>query len=113
MIKKFFALLGLVPGLFLLIIGSYNAGITLLAQFFSDFVDLSNFSLANFFNPFTSAGGSGSFLDSLVAGPGASGGSAIRYWLFMLYALIAAAGFTVINLCWEILTAERKNKKHE
>ena len=101
--KKALALFGLIPGGLLCFIGGYNALITLLDQIFSDFIDFTHFSIANLFNPFTSVGGSGTLLDSIIAGPGASGGSAIRYWLYMIYALIAATGFALIKTCWEEL----------
>lgn len=103
MLKKLAALLGLVPGTILLILGGYNAALTLLAQIFSDFVDFTNFSLVNLFTPYTSVGGSGTFLDTIVAGPGASGGSAIRYWTYLVYGLMAAIGYTTVKTCWEIL----------
>ncbi|CAB4756153.1 unannotated protein [freshwater metagenome] len=108
MLKKLAALLGLIPGALLLLVGGYNAALTLLAQFFSDFIDFSNFSLVYLFTPYTSAGGSGTFLDSIVAGPGASGGSAVRYWTYMIYGLMAAVGYTTIKTCWGIIT-ERSN----
>jgi hypothetical protein len=103
MMKKVLALFGLIPGGLLCFIGGYNALITLLDQIFSDFIDFTNFSIANLFNPFTSVGGSGTFLDSIVAGPGASGGSAVRYWLYMIYGLIAAIGFALVKTCWAAL----------
>ncbi len=101
------AFLGLIPGTALLVLGLYNAGLTLLAQIFSDFMDFRNFSLVNLLTPYTSVGGSGTFLDSIVAGPGASGGSAIRYWTYMVYALVAAVGFVTVQTCWGILTGRR------
>ena len=107
MLKKLVAVLGLIPGTSLLILGGYNAALSLLAQIFSDFVDFTNFSLVNLFTPFTSVGGSGTFLDSIVAGPGASGGSAIRYWTYMVYALMAGIGYTIVKTCWDILTEKR------
>lgn len=107
MLKKLAAVLGLIPGAILLILGGYNAALTLLAQIFSDFVDFTNFSLVNLFTPFTSVGGSGTFLDSVVAGPGASGGSAIRYWTYMVYGLMAAIGYTTVKTCWEILKRKK------
>lgn len=109
MFKKIGALIGLVPGFILLFIGGYNALLTLLAQIFSDFIDFSNFSLVNLFTPFTSVGGSGTFLDSIVAGPGASGGSAIRYWTYMIFGLMAAAGYGIVKICWEILTSKNND----
>ena len=108
MIKKLGALVGLIPGALLLVIGGYNAVLTLLDQIFSDFIDFTNFSLVNLFTPFTSVGGSGTFLDSIVAGPGASGGSAIRYWTYMVYGLMAAVGFTTFKTCWAILNEKQE-----
>ncbi len=107
MLKKVLAFLGLIPGTALLVLGLYNAGLTLLAQIFSDFMDFRNFSLVNLLTPYTSVGGSGTFLDSIVAGPGASGGSAIRYWTYMVYALVATVGFVTVQTCWGILTGRR------
>ena len=102
-IRRIIAVLGILPGALLCLLGGYSAAMTLLDQIFSDFIDLTNFNIINLFNPFTSVGGSGTFLDSLVAGPGASGGSAIRYWLFMAYGLIAAAGYGIVKSCWNEL----------
>jgi hypothetical protein len=103
MLKKLLALIGIVPGSALLLMGGYNAALTLIAQATSDYFDFTNFSLINLFTPYTSVGGSGSFIDSIVAGPGASGGSAIRYWTYMIYALMAAIGYTTVKNCWEII----------
>jgi hypothetical protein len=108
MLKKIAALIGLLPGAILLLIGGYNAVLTLIAQVFSDFIDLTNFSLVYLFTPFTSVGGSGTFIDSIIAGPGASGGSAIRYWTYMVYGLMAVIGYTTVKNCWNILT-EKQN----
>jgi hypothetical protein len=106
MIKKIAAFIGLIPGAVLVLVGGYNALLTLLSQIFSDFIDFTNFSLVNLFTPFTSVGGSGTFLDSIVAGPGASGGSAVRYWTYMAFGLMAAAGYGIIKVCWEVLNAK-------
>jgi phosphotransferase system glucose/maltose/N-acetylglucosamine-specific IIC component len=100
-VKKMLALVGLVPGTLLIFFGAYNALITLLNQIFSDFYDFTNFSLVNLFTPFASLGGSGTFLDYIVAGPGASGGSAVRYWVYMVYALLASVGYAIFNFCWK------------
>jgi hypothetical protein len=108
MIKKVAAFLGMIPGSLLLLFGGYNALLTLLAQIFSDFIDFTNFSLINLFTPYKSVGGSGTFLDSVVAGPGASGGSAIRYWTYMVFAILAAAGYGINKVCWEILNPKNK-----
>lgn len=107
MFKKLVAAIGIVPGGILLFIGGYNAALTLIAQASSDFVDLTNFSLINLFTPYTSVGGSGTVLDSIVAGPGASGGSAIRYWTYMIYGLLAAAGYAIFTNCWAIITGKK------
>lgn len=109
MLKKLMALLGLIPSALLLFVGGYNAALTLLAQIFSDFIDFTNFSLVNLFTPYTSVGGSGTFLDSIVAGPGASGGSAIRYWTYMVYALMAAVGYAGLKTCWEIINNDKRH----
>ena len=106
LLKKALALVGLIPGAALCLFGGYSAVLTLLDQVLSDFIDFTNFNLINLLNPFTSVGGSGTFLDSIVAGPGASGGSAIRYWMYMAYALIAAAGYGIIVTCWRELKIE-------
>ena len=110
MIKKLLAILGLLPGTVLIVIGGYNAALTVIAQWSSDFVDLTNFSLVYLFTPFTSVGGSGTFLDSIVAGPGASGGSAIRYWTYMVYAFMAVFGYTIVKACWDILNDKNELK---
>lgn len=104
MLKKLVALLGIIPSALLLFVGGYNAALTLVAQIFSDFIDFTNFSLVNLFTPYLSVGGSGTFLDSIVAGPGASGGSAIRYWTYMVYALMAAIGYATMKSCWSLIT---------
>ena len=110
MIKKLLAILGLLPGTVLIVIGGYNAALTVIAQWSSDFVDLTNFSLVYLFTPFTSVGGSGTFLDSIVAGPGASGGSAIRYWTYIVYAFMAVFGYTIVKACWDILNDKNELK---
>lgn len=107
LLLQFLALPGLLLGGLLMGLGGYNAIITLLAQVFSDIYDFKQLSLVNLFRPFTSAGGSGTFLDSIVAGPGASGGSAVRYWIYMAYALIAAVGYGLAKACLEVLKAKR------
>jgi hypothetical protein len=97
--KKALAIVGLVPGGILCFFGGYGALITLLDQFFSGVIDFTNFNIIYLFSPFTSVGGSGTLLDSIFAGPGASGGSAVRYWTYMVYALIMAAGFGILSSC--------------
>ncbi len=106
LLVKCLAVPGLLVGGLLIGFGGYNAIITLLAQVFADFYDFQQFSLINLFKPFTSVGGSGTFLDSIVAGPGASGGSAVRYWIYMAYALIAAVGYGLAKTCLEVLKAK-------
>ena len=106
-LKSLFALFGLVLGSIVLLFGGLNLALTGLQQVFSDFIDFTNFSLVNVFNPFTSFGGSGNFLDRLFAGPGASGGSAIRYWMFMAYGLISVIGWTICSTCWKVLKNEK------
>lgn len=110
MLKKLAALVGLIPGVILLVIGGYNAALTMLDQIFSDFMDFTHFSLINLFNPFTSVGGSGTILDSIVAGPGASGGSAIRYWTYIVCAFMAVSGYTLVKVCWATLSGKNEMK---
>ena len=101
------AVFGLIVGLLVLLFGGLNLALTGLQQIFSDFYDFRNFSLVNLFNPFTSVGGSGTFLDSLVAGRGASGGSAVRYWMFIAYGMISALGWTICAFCWKVIKNEK------
>jgi hypothetical protein len=107
MLKKLVALIGMVPGGVLLLLGGYNAALTLIAQVSSDFIDFTNFSFIKLFTPYTSVGGSGTFLDTIVAGPGASGGSAVRYWTYMIYGLMAAGGYAIVTTCWEIISGKK------
>ena len=106
-LKSLLALFGLVLGSIVLLFGGLNLALTGLQQVFSDFIDFTNFSLVNVFNPFTSFGGSGTFLDRLFAGTGASGGSAVRYWMFMAYGLISIIGWTICSTCWKVLKNEK------
>lgn len=102
-VKKIFAFIGLIPGGVLILFGGYNLVMIGLQQLLSDFVDFTNFSLVNVLNPFTSFGGSGTFLDRLFAGPGASGGSAGRYWMFMAYGILVVIGWSLYSACWKKL----------
>ena len=102
-VKKILAFVGLIPGGVLILFGGYNLVMIGLQQLLSDFVDFTNFSLVNVLNPFTSFGGSGTFLDRLFAGPGASGGSAARYWMFMAYGILVAIGWSLYSACWKKL----------
>jgi hypothetical protein len=106
-LKKALAGIGLIPSGVLIFFGGYNLVMVGLQQILSDFIDFTNFSLVNIFNPFTSFGGSGTFLDRLFAGPGASGGSAVRYWIFMAYGLISVIGWTIYSSCWKVLKNEK------
>ena len=107
MVKKMVGFLGLIPSVLLFFVGGYNATLTLLTQIFSDFIDFTNFSLVNLFTPYTSVGGSGTFIDSVVAGPGSSGGSAIRYWTYMVYALMTAVGYAGLKTCWATIIEKK------
>ena len=75
----------------------------------ADFIDFTNFSIVYWLTPYTSPGGSGTFLDSIVAGPGSSGGSAIRYWTYIAYALMAGIGYATVKTCWGVLN-EKKSR---
>lgn len=106
-VKKILAFIGLIPSGVLILFSGYNLIMIGLQQLLSDFIDFTNFSLVNVFNPFTSFGGSGTFLDRLVAGPGASGGSASRYWMFMAYGILVAVGWSLYSICWNNLKNDK------
>ena len=105
-LRKMLAGVGLIPSGVLIIFGGYNLVIVGLQQILSDFIDFTNFSLVNVFNPFTSFGGSGTFWDRFFAGPGASGGSGLRYWIFMAYGVVLAIGWSIFSLCWKEIKDE-------
>ena len=79
--------------------------LTITQQVISGFLDVSQGSWTQVFNPafwlgWQSFGGTGGVLDALVGGPGAPGGTVSRYFTFMLFGLITAACFGAINASW-------------
>jgi hypothetical protein len=89
-LKKLGAILLLIPLALVFLSSAWLALATLVAQFLSGWLDLQHANLLNLFNPFTSLGGSGNWIDSIVAGQGASGGSAVRYFSYLVYGVICA-----------------------
>ena len=88
--KKISAILLFIPLSLVFLVSDWLALATLVAQFFFGWMDLQHANLLNLFNPFTNFGGSGTWIDSIVAGEGASGGSAVRYFSYFVYAVICA-----------------------
>ena len=81
------------------------AAATIITQVLAGFGVLLNADWMQVFNPavwfgFQNIAGTGSLIDSLLGGPGAPGGSAWRYVVFMLMGLLAAACYTVVKAVW-------------
>ena len=81
------------------------AGATIIGQVLAGFGVLANADWIQVFNPavwfgFQNVAGTGSLIDSLLGGPGAPGGSAWRYIVFMLMGLLAAACYTGVRAVW-------------
>ena len=78
---------------------------TIMSQVLAGFGVIINAEWVNIFNPavwfgFNNIAGTGSIGDSLVAGPGAPGGSVNRYVLFMITAALAAVCFGAVGAVW-------------
>ena len=81
------------------------AAATILGQVLAGFGVLANADWVQVFNPavwfgFQNVAGTGSFLDSMLGGPGAPGGSAWRYVVFMVAGVLAAACYTGVRAVW-------------
>lgn len=81
------------------------AALSILQQFISGFIDLSQASWTSFLNPavllgWESPGGTGGPLDAIFGGPGAPGGTVSRYFVFMGSALMAAIGYAGWKVLW-------------
>lgn len=79
--------------------------ISIISQLLAGFGVIINANWVNLFNPavwfgFNNVAGTGSIGDSLVAGPGAPGGSVNRYVLFMVTGIAAAACFAALRSVW-------------
>lgn len=79
--------------------------VTIISQLLAGFGVIINANWVNLFNPvvwlgFDNIAGTGSIGDSLVAGPGAPGGSVNRYVLFMITGILAAACFAAMKAVW-------------
>jgi hypothetical protein len=81
------------------------AGLSIIQQVLSSFIDLSQASWTSFLNPsvllgWQSPGGTGGFFDALLGGPGAPGGTVSRYIVFMLSAGITFIAFFALTAIW-------------
>ena len=79
--------------------------VTLVQQVLSGFFDLSQTSWSQAFNPAVwfgveSIGGTGGFLDALIGGPGAAGGTVSRYVTFMVFGILTAGCYLVVTFTW-------------
>jgi len=88
--------------------------ITIIQQVLSGFIDFSQASWTQAFNPavwlgLESIGGTGGILDALIGGPGAPGGTVSRYVTFMLFGLLTAASYAAITMMWNWA----RNNSHE
>lgn len=101
--KKILYAMGIVPLFAILVWSGINLFQVISQEFFAGWIDLSNSSILNFFNPFTSTGGSAAWYDILLAGPGAVGGSAIRMFQGAFYFGIATFSFKGVEFLWGLL----------
>jgi hypothetical protein len=81
------------------------AALALVQQVVSGFVMIGDASWTEVFNPavwfgWQNIAGNGSVLDSLLGGPGAPGGTASRYVVFMVFAMTAAACYGAVRAVW-------------
>jgi len=81
------------------------AAATIVGQILAGFGVLANANWVEALNPavwlgFQNIAGNGGLVDSLLGGPGAPGGSAWRYVVFMVMALVAAACYTGVRAIW-------------
>lgn len=79
--------------------------VTIIQQVISGFIDFSQASWTQAFNPavwfgLESLGGTGGVFDALLGGPGAPGGTVSRYFTFMIFGLLTAACYVAITATW-------------
>lgn len=91
------------------------AGLTIVQQVVSGFIDLGQASWTSFLNPayllgIQSLGGTGNIFDSLVGGPGAPGGTVSRYVIFMLTGLLAAGAFMGMKGLWSWVSNSQETR---
>jgi hypothetical protein len=106
LLKRIGAALLMIPVALCLLISGWLALATLITQVLSQWLDIVHFNLLNFFNPFTSLGGSGTWIDSLVAGQGAAGGSAARYLSYLVYGVICAVALEALKKLMKVFKSE-------
>lgn len=105
------AILASIPLGILLIYFGLVAVLTIVQQVLAGLFDLGQATWTSFLNPayilgFQSLGGTGNIFDALVGGAGAPGGSANRYFVFMVSAAIAGGAFIGLRLVWAWATSE-------
>lgn len=81
------------------------AAFTLIDQFLAGFIDLRQATWARALNPefifgLTSIGGTGSPIDSLIAGPGSPGGSVVRFAAFGIACLALGFFYFILKVTW-------------
>jgi hypothetical protein len=88
------------------------AGLTLVQQVLAGFVVIADASWTQALNPavwfgWQNVAGNGSFLDSILGGPGAPGGTVNRWLVFMLSAALASACYAAFTTVWAWARASR------
>lgn len=104
--KKLLSLIVILPLTAVFIWSSINFVSVLVQELMAGWVDLTNWSLFNWINPTTSPGGSASIIDILIGGPGAVGGTAVRYFMLLFYGVISGFSFFGMRSLWEIVKFE-------
>lgn len=93
--------LGFVTGYFGLL-----AALVIVQQILAGWIDLSQATWASFLNPAVwigvqSPGGTGGFWDAIYGGPGAPGGSMMRYFVGAVTFVIAGMAWTGLKALWQ------------
>jgi len=81
------------------------AGLTLVQQVLAGFLVIADASWTQALNPavwfgWQNMAGTGSFLDSMLGGPGAPGGTVSRWLVFMVSAALASACYAAVTTAW-------------
>jgi hypothetical protein len=107
------AILASIPLGILLTYFGLVAVLTIVQQVLAGLFDLGQATWTSFLNPayilgFQSLGGTGNVFDALVGGAGAPGGSANRYFVFMVSAFLAAGAFVGLKVVWAWATSKEE-----
>ena len=105
-LRLLIALLATLPLVLILVFFGLIAGLSIIQQVLSSFIDLSQTSWTSFLNPsvlfgWRSPGGTGGIFDALVGGPGAPGGSVNRYFIFMISGGVTFGAFLALGAIWK------------